>query len=75
MALQVTIDVDAERARLTKEIIRLDGEITKTHAKLGNEGFVARAPAAVVEQERARLADFSLTLVRLRAQAAQLPAA
>ena len=74
MALQVTIDVEAERARLAKEIIRLDGEITKTHAKLGNESFVARAPAAVVEQERARLADFSQTLARLREQAAQLPA-
>ena len=74
MALQVTIDVEAERARLAKEIIRLDGEITKTHAKLGNASFVARAPAAVVEQERARLADFSQTLSRLREQAAQLPA-
>ena len=75
MALQVPIDVEAERARLAKEITRLDGELTKIHAKLGNESFVVRAPAAVVEQERARLADFSQTLVRLREQAAQLPPA
>ncbi|OYU25224.1 MAG: hypothetical protein CFE41_22415 [Burkholderiales bacterium PBB2] len=51
---------------------RLDGEIAKIEAKLGNEGFVARAPAAVVEQERQRLNDFSATVSRLRDQAARL---
>ena len=44
----------------------------KAEAKLGNEGFVARAPAAVVEQERQRLAEFSQTLRRLEDQAARL---
>ena len=53
----------------------LEGEISKTQLKLGNETFVSRAPAAVVAQERARLDDFSQTLVRLRDQAAKLPAA
>ena len=72
MALHVAIDIDAERARLAKEITRLDGEISKVHTKLGNDSFVARAPAAVVDQERARLVEFGQTLARLKAQAAGL---
>jgi valyl-tRNA synthetase len=72
LALFVAIDPVAEQARLAKEIARLDNEITKAQAKLGNESFVARAPAAVVEQERARVADFVQTLSRLKDQAARL---
>jgi valyl-tRNA synthetase len=72
MALLVEIDVAAERERLSKEVLRLQGEITKAQAKLGNESFVARAPAVVVEQERSRLAEFSQTLQRLQEQAARL---
>jgi valyl-tRNA synthetase len=72
LAFKVEIDVEAEKARLAKEIARLDGEVAKATAKLGNESFVARAPAAVVEQERQRIADFSNTAVRLRAQLSQL---
>ena len=75
MALLVEIDVEAERSRLAKEIARLAVEITKAHAKLGNESFVGRAPAAVVAQERARVAEFSQTLARLQDQASQLPSA
>ena len=72
LALHVEIDVVAEQARLGKEITRLEGEIAKTQAKLGNESFVARAPAAVVEQEKARMADFSATLIRVKEQLSRL---
>ena len=72
LALEVQIDVAAEQARLAKEIERLRGEIVKARAKLDNEGFVARAPAAVVAQERQRLDDFSQALRRLEDQAARL---
>ncbi|HSQ72196.1 MAG TPA: valine--tRNA ligase, partial [Rubrivivax sp.] len=74
LALFVAIDLAAEQARLAKEIARLQGEIAKADAKLGNAGFVARAPAAVVEQERARLADFRQALARLQDQQTRLAA-
>jgi valyl-tRNA synthetase len=70
--LDVKVDAAAERERIGKEVGRVEGEIAKAEAKLGNAGFVARAPAAVVEQERARLAAFKTTLDQLREQRQRL---
>jgi valyl-tRNA synthetase len=72
LMLEVKIDVVAECARLQKEITRVEGEIRKTEAKLGNASFVERAPAAVVAQEKERMAGFGATLAKLREQAGAL---
>jgi valyl-tRNA synthetase len=68
LMLQVEIDKEAELARLSKEIERLKGEIAKAEGKLSNASFVERAPAAVVAQEKERLANFGATLEKLQAQ-------
>jgi valyl-tRNA synthetase len=70
--LHKEVDPAAERQRLSKESARLEGEIVKAKAKLGNASFVERAPAQVVEQERARLAGFEATLDKVRQQLAKL---
>jgi valyl-tRNA synthetase len=72
LCLFVEVDVAAEKARLSKEAARLEGEILKAQGKLGNEAFVAKAPPAVLEQERTRLVDFSSTLLKLQEQLTRL---
>lgn len=68
------IDKDAEIARLTKEMGKLDAEIAAIEGKLANEGFVARAPEAVVAKERERLAACQEGKVKLQEQQATIAA-
>ncbi|MFK0526139.1 valine--tRNA ligase [Paenibacillus illinoisensis] len=53
------IDIEQEVARLEKELQNLEGEVLRVEKKLANEGFVAKAPAKVIEEERAKQADYS----------------
>ncbi len=66
------IDLGAEKARLAKEITRIEVEIRKCEGKLGNASFVANAPAEVVAQERQRIAAWNTSLGALREQAQKL---
>jgi valyl-tRNA synthetase len=68
MMLHVEIDPTAERARLQKEISRLEDEIAKAKANLSNPKFVGRAPATIVAQEEERLANSSAKLDKVKAQ-------
>ncbi|MGB8693694.1 MAG: valine--tRNA ligase [Steroidobacteraceae bacterium] len=68
------IDPAVEQARLEKRMRKLQEEITRANGKLGNENFVRSAPAAVVVQERERLADFERTLAALARQLQQVRA-
>ena len=72
LCLFMEIDVAAEKARLSKEAARIEGELTKANGKLANQAFVAKAPPAVIEQERKRIADFAVTLERLKQQLERL---
>ena len=72
LCLFIEVDVAAEKIRLTKEAARLEGEIAKANAKLGNEAFLAKAPPAVLDETKKRLADFGATLDKIRQQLQRL---
>ena len=72
LCLFIEVDVAAEKIRLTKEAARLEAEIAKAMGKLSNEAFVAKAPPAVIEQEKKRVADFTATVEKIRQQLQRL---
>ena len=66
------IDFEKEKARLSKELEKMNGEISRLAGKLSNEGFLAKAPAAVVAQEKEKLAKYEATKASLLAELAKL---
>jgi len=66
------IDKDAELARLQKEIDKASKDLQRIQGKLGNESFVAKAPAVVVDKEKAKLADLTLMVAKLNEQKASI---
>ncbi|MDX6742950.1 valine--tRNA ligase [Actinocorallia sp. A-T 12471] len=69
------IDVAAERARLTKDLAAARKEVAQTSGKLANADFVAKAPEAVINKNKARLEAAEADILRLEAQLATLPTA
>ena len=68
LMFKIEVDVEAEKERLSKEITRIEGEISKARMKLANPNFVERAPANVVAQEEERLTVFDAKLQKLNEQ-------
>jgi valyl-tRNA synthetase len=63
------IDKDAELTRLRKNILKLEQEVQRLEAKLGNDNFVSRAPSAVVNKEKDKLVEARSALASLKSQA------
>jgi valyl-tRNA synthetase len=66
------IDVDAERARLEKQLNKVKTDLTRTRGKLDNENFVNNAPVEVVAKERERAVEFDRTIAQLKEQLVKL---
>ncbi|HIJ38548.1 MAG TPA: valine--tRNA ligase, partial [Rhodospirillaceae bacterium] len=76
VALPLTgiVDLEQEKARLTKEIGKLAQEIDKVDKRLGNDGFVAKAPPEVVEEQRERRQEWVTARARLTEALARIAA-
>ncbi|MBB1381445.1 valine--tRNA ligase [Shewanella sp. SR41-2] len=66
------IDVGAEVARIDKQLEKLAQEIARIEGKLSNQGFVAKAPAAVIDKERAKMTDLTRDIEKLNEQKVEL---
>ncbi|WP_350431505.1 valine--tRNA ligase [Shewanella sp. H8] len=66
------IDVGAEMARIDKQLEKLAQEIARIEGKLSNQGFVAKAPAAVIDKERAKMTDLTRDIEKLNEQKIEL---
>lgn len=70
--LEGIIDISLERDRLQKEIARLEGQIQSIDRKLMNSDFIAKAPPAVLDKEKAKKENFKQTIAKLEANLRQL---
>jgi valyl-tRNA synthetase len=70
LPLASLVDSEKERARLSKEIKKLEQEISRIDSKLANEGFLAKAPPALVEAEREKLENFAAMLTKTETELA-----
>jgi valyl-tRNA synthetase len=66
------VDLDAERARLAKELAHIEDGVARSQKLLSNEGFVAKAPAEVVQKEREKLASLQEQAEKLRGRLSAL---
>ncbi|MCF6239481.1 MAG: hypothetical protein L3J79_11850 [Candidatus Marinimicrobia bacterium] len=73
LPLEGLIDLDAERARIGKEIAKVEIEVKKIDGKLANKNFTDRAPAAVVEEQHTRREAFTAELEKLKSALDNLP--
>ncbi|MGG6313522.1 valine--tRNA ligase [Paenibacillus macerans] len=72
LPLSGLIDIGQEIERLSKELDNLNKEVERVEKKLANEGFVAKAPAKVIEEERAKMADYAEKRDKVLARIAEL---
>ena len=72
MPFSELVDIDKEIERLKGEEKKLEGELTRSRNMLGNEKFVSRAPAAKIEEEKAKLAKYEQMMAQVQERLAQL---
>ena len=68
------LDIDAEVKRLEKEVEKLNKEVERVEKKLSNQGFLAKAPDQVIEEEKAKQADYTEKRDAVKARIAELQA-
>ena len=74
MPLGELVDVEKEIARLAKDLKNAEGEVARANGKLSNEGFLAKAPANLVEAEREKLAQAQDKVAKLKARMEEMEA-
>lgn len=72
--MEELVNIDEEIAKLNKQVVKLESEIARVDGKLANEAFVSKAPAALIEQEKAKRVGFVESLTQVQSRIADLKA-